>query len=139
VRRILIVILGLAITGAVVGSVLGILSLWAASAILNGLPNAGAIPDIASNGAKAGALVGAVLVPISAWSLMRFAPLWRAIAEPALGTTLGAVIGSLAAAYMKVGLKWSIIGALAGFLLAAVHLRIVYRSSASPKGDSVSS
>ena len=40
-----------------------------------------------------GAIAGAVLAPVAAWSLMRHVPLWRAIAETAAGTVLGVGIG----------------------------------------------
>jgi hypothetical protein len=124
-RRVLIVILGLAATGSVVGAVLGALSLWVATAIFGVGPSLGTAELLAA-GARAGALTGALLAPISAWSLMRFVPLWRAIGEPALGTALGAIAGALAASLMGGGLAWTILGAPIGFLVAAVRLRIAY-------------
>jgi hypothetical protein len=133
VRRILIVTLGLVATGSVIGAMLGALSLWVATTILGAVPNAGSGVELLSAGAKAGALTGAILAPISAWSLMRFVPLWRAIGEPALGTTFGATAGSLAASVMGGGLAWSILGGLIGFLVAAVRLRIAYGARSTPK------
>jgi len=43
------------------------------------------------------AVLGAVFSPILAWSLLRRVPLWRAVAEPALGGILGTVIAILVA------------------------------------------
>jgi hypothetical protein len=126
VRRILIVILGLMATGSVIGAILGALALWVAAAILGIMPNRPSDAELLLAGAEAGALTGAVLAPISAWSLMRFVPLWRAIGEPALGTTLGAMAGALGASATHGGLAWPILGALIGFLVAAVRLRISY-------------
>ncbi|MEX2153633.1 MAG: hypothetical protein WD825_09865 [Gemmatimonadaceae bacterium] len=132
-RRILIVTLGLMATGSVIGAVLGALSLWIATAILGVGPELGSDAELLVAGAKAGALTGSVLAPISAWSLMRVVPLWRAIGDPALGTALGAILGSFAAAMLNGGLAWSILGALIGFLVAAVRLRIVYGARSKQK------
>lgn len=123
-RRILIVTLGLMATGSAIGAVVGALSLWVATALLGVGPH-GSNGALLLAGAEAGALTGAVLAPISAWSLMRYVPLWRAIGEPALGTILGSIAGSAAAAPLHGGLAWSILGALIGFVVAAVRLRIV--------------
>jgi hypothetical protein len=136
VRRVLIVTLALMATGAIIGAGLGALSLWAASAILGVGPNVGSIAEMLGEGAKVGALAGAVLAPVSAWSLTRYAPLWRAIVEPAVGTALGSVVGSAAASAMGGELAWSILGALLGFIVAAVRLRVAYRARSAPK-DSI--
>jgi hypothetical protein len=64
---------------------------------------------------------------------MRVVPLWRAIGDPALGTALGAILGSFAAALLNGGLAWSIFGALIGFLVAAVRLRIAYGARSTRK------
>jgi hypothetical protein len=125
VRRILTVTLGLVATGSAIGAVLGALSLWMATAILGVGPNF-SNAELLEAGAKAGSLTGAILAPISAWSLMRFVPLWRAIGQPALGTTLGALAGAMAASVLSSGLAWPILGGLTGFLVAAVRLRIAY-------------
>jgi hypothetical protein len=132
-RRILIVLLGLMATGSVIGATLGALALWVAAAILGIMPNRPSDAELLVAGAEAGALTGAILAPISAWSLMRFVPLWRAIGEPALGTTLGAMAGALAATAMNGGLAWPILGALIGFLVAAVRLRISYGAKSTQR------
>jgi hypothetical protein len=43
------------------------------------------------------AVLGAVFSPILAWSMLRRVPLWRAVAEPALGGVLGTVVTFLVA------------------------------------------
>jgi hypothetical protein len=133
VRRILIVTVGLMATGALVGAILGALSLWLATAIRAGVVNVSYPSEILGAGALAGALMGSVLAPITAWSLMRFVPLWRAIGESALATVTGAIVGTLAGPAIGQGLVSSIVGGLLGFLLAAVHLRIVYGRKSADK------
>jgi len=129
-RRVAIITLGLALTGAVVGGVLGALSLWLATAI-RGMTLSLNSTRVLLAGGEAGALMGTVLAPVAAWSLMRSVPLWRAIAEPAFGTVLGAVAGTILGPLWRPGLAWSIVGGLIGFLIAAVHLRIVFGSRSS--------
>ena len=111
-------------TGSVIGAVIGALSLWFATAVL-GVGPSGSNGALLLAGAEAGALTGAVLAPVSAWSLTRYVPLWRAIGEPGLGAILCSMAGSAAASVLHGGLAWSILGALIGFVVAAVRLRIV--------------
>ena len=134
-RRIAIITLGLALTGAVVGGVLGASSLWLATAI-RGMTLRLNSAHVLLAGGEAGALMGTVLAPVAAFSLMRSVPLWRAIAEPALGTVLGALAGALLGPLWRPGLAWSIVGGLVGFFIAAVHLRIVFGARSS-RGKSV--
>ena len=133
-RRVAIITLGLALTGAVVGAVLGALSLWLATAI-RGMTLSLNSAHILLEGAQAGALMGTVLAPVAAWSLMRSVPLWRAFAEPALGTVVGALAGTLLGPLWRPGLAWSIVGGLIGFLIAAVHLRIVFGTRSSGRNS----
>jgi hypothetical protein len=58
------------------------------------------------------AVMGAVFSPVIAWSMLRRAPLWRAVVEPALGGVVGTVIGMLfAPAYFPVIILLSTLGA----------------------------
>ena len=125
-RRKVIVTLVLAAIGAFFGAGLGALSLWVANVILRVGPAIRSDVALLAAGAQAGALVGAALGPISAWALMRHAPLWRAIGEPALGAALGALAGSFAAARLQGDLVWTIVGGVVGFLIAAVRLRLAF-------------
>jgi len=127
--------LGLMATGSAIGAVLGAVSLWVATAILGVGPNVGSA-ELLVAGAKAGALTGTVLAPISALALMRHVPLWRAIGEPALGTALGSIAGSAIASLIGGGLAWSILGAPIGFLIAAVRLRMAYGARRTQKESS---
>lgn len=129
-RRILTITLGLLATGSAVGAVLGALSLWVATAAL-GVGPINSNAELLVAGAQAGALTGAALAPVSAWALMRHAPLWRAVIEPAIATALGSLGGSTAAALLGGGLAWSILGAPIGFFAAAVHLKLRYSSERS--------
>jgi hypothetical protein len=106
------------------------LSLWLATAI-RGMTLSPNTAHVLLAGGEAGAVMGTVLAPVAAWSLMRSVPLWRAIAEPALGTVLGALAGALLGPLWRPGLAWSIVGVLIGFLVAAVHLCIVFGARSS--------
>ena len=74
-----------------------------------------------------GAGVGAVLSPIAAWTLMRHVPLWRAIVETAIGTTVGVIVGYFCGSLLKWGLAAPIGFGVLGFLVAAIRLRLTAR------------
>lgn len=128
-RRILVVTAGLVATGAALGAVLGALSLWVATALV-GVGPGGAAAELIVDGAKAGSLTGPILAPLTAWSVMRRVPLWRAIGEPAIGTVLGSFAGSVAASLLNAGLAWSILSALLGFIVAVLRLGVAYDAQA---------
>jgi hypothetical protein len=81
--------------------------------------------DLLLLAAKMGAWLGAFLLPIAGWLLLRRVPLWRALT----GTIAGTVIGSLAG--MALGFLLyplgmflgPVLGAILGFLFAAIRLR----------------
>jgi hypothetical protein len=70
-----------------------------------------------------GAVAGAILAPIASWSLMRHVPIWRAIVETLLGTSLGASIGMFFGPVQRLGLLWPIVFGILGFVIAAARLR----------------
>jgi hypothetical protein len=126
--RVATITLSIAAIGAVIGGVLGagLLAVWALRLNVGG----SSILQAALFGAGNGAALGAVLAPITAWAFLRRVPLGRALAQTALGTTLGAaaglVLGSVrfpAIASLPTGLA----GALIGFLAAAIRLRLATR------------
>ena len=123
-RRALAVTVGLGAAGAAVGAVLGAISLWIATSLLGVGPKYSDV-ELLTAGAEAGALTGTILAPLSAWALMRYVPLWRAIIEPGIATLLGSIAGSIVHAMLGggEGLALSIIGAPIGFLVAALRLR----------------
>jgi hypothetical protein len=77
-----------------------------------------------------GANLGAVCTPLIAWLLLRYVPLGRAF----LGLTLGTMAGGLAGWYLLIENTWfgPVYGALAGFVMAGVALRLLARPARRP-------
>jgi hypothetical protein len=132
-RRILAVTAGLSLTGFLLGAALGGLLFGAASVIAAGVRPNLALPVL---GAALGCgVLGLVLAPLAAWTLMRHVPLWRALGETALGTALGGVAG-----YLVPADSWPfpfpfvppLLFALLGFVLAALRLRLTHRVKTAP-------
>jgi hypothetical protein len=124
VRRILAVTAGLAAAGAVVGGVLG--GLLVTLLMLMGRPTSwNAIGLLV--GTEFGAAVGFVLAPVAAWTLMRRVPLWRAITDTAIGTTVGAGVGLLLQPSFRVIALSPMVLGVVGFAAAALRLRLFYR------------
>ena len=117
-RRILVVTFFLALFGALWGAVLGALIGFAMGIVRLGQPVESAALIMVRTGAG-GAALGAVLAPLASWLLLRHVPLGRALGYTTLGTTLGAAIGLLAARA-----EWWLGGALIGFAVAAIWLRV---------------
>jgi hypothetical protein len=126
IRRNLAVTAALAAVGGVVGAGMGVLGLGLITlAAAVGLTQEGSIGFFDTLfAASFGAGVGAVLAPIAAWSLMRHVPLWKAILQTTGGTTLGVIVGYLSTPLLHLGLIAPIIFGVAGFLGAAVRLRL---------------
>jgi hypothetical protein len=136
ISRILTVTLGLTLTGAVVGAVLGGFTLlgWVAATSVHGVPFPAAL--LFGFGALYGAAIGAVIAPIASWTLLRRVPLGRAIGGAALGTAIGALVGGSLAA---VG---PLVGGIAGFVAGVLYLRVIvaprlarHRASKELAGD----
>ena len=72
------------------------------------------------------AIVGAIGTPALTWLLMRRAPLWRAIVEPAIGGMLGTLVGlsTLALGQSPTLLGMQPLCVLAGIGVAALRLRL---------------
>ena len=127
-RRIIAVTAGLSLVGFVLGAMLGGLIFGAASIIAAGIRSTFAVPVIRA--AIGCGVLGLVLAPLAAWTLMRHVPLWRALSETALGTALGGIIG-----YLVPPGSWPfpfpfvppLLLALAGFVIAALRLRLTHR------------
>lgn len=132
-RRILAVTAGLSVTGFVLGAVLGGLLFFAADFIAAGVGPGYSLPVLRA--ALGCGLLGLVLAPLAAWTLMRHVPLWRALGETALGTALGGIAG-----YLIPPESWPfpfpfvppLLFALLGFVLAALRLRLTHRVKAAP-------
>jgi hypothetical protein len=123
-RRILAVTAGLAVAGAVVGGVVGGL-LVSLLMMVGHAASWNAIGFLV--GTEFGAAVGFVLAPIAAWTLMRRVPLWRAITDTAIGTTIGAGIGLLLQPTFRVIALSPLVLGVVGFAAAALRLRLFYR------------
>ena len=128
-RRVLVITAALAGMGAVVGSVLGLLLM---AAILTVTREACSATGLFM-GAGFGAASGFVLAPIAAWTLMRRVPIWRAIVDTAVGTTIGAGLGLLPQPRFTVVAAYPILLGLLGFTAAALRLRLFYRGDRTGK------
>ena len=121
-RRILAVTAGLAVAGALVGSVAGAAT-FALTALIQrmiGSVDASSFLNLIGLGAGVGALFGLVLGPAAAWLLMRRVPIGRAL----LGTALGTIVGGVVA--LVVGIN-PLVLPLAGFFGSALLLRVTAR------------
>jgi hypothetical protein len=121
------VTLGLSATGAVVGAVLGALALAAALLATDAWMHVDGVGAPLAVGSIFGGLLGSVLAPIAAWTLMRHVPLWRAIVETALGTAIGVAVGYLFGPDAPV---YELLFGVVGFTVAAIRLRLTHRGTA---------
>jgi hypothetical protein len=114
--RVTLVALGLVPAGAVAGALAAALgvSIWVAAT--EGVAHAFSVGAWFVAGAVGGGL-GAVLLPLAGFTLLRRVPLGKVLLETILGTALGGAIGAV----MSVGAGW-FTGALAGFALSVGHL-----------------
>jgi hypothetical protein len=129
IKRIAAVTGGLAVAGAVVGAVVGMVALAAWRVMVGDTP----APEDFGIGAVFGAGMGAVLGPLAAWMLMRHVPIGLALGGTALGTLAGAIAGLLIS---HGDLMAVLIHGLIGFAIAAVVLRIATARRAVPRAPS---
>jgi hypothetical protein len=113
--RAALVALGLIPAGAVAGALAGGLGamIWLSAA--EGL-HAAPIPLVLGVAGIFGAMLGAVILPVAGFTLLRYVPLGRALAETIVATALGGAIG-----VQFLG-AWWLAGPLAGFGVAATRL-----------------
>ena len=131
--RILAVTAGLSVMGFFLGAALGGALFWVADLFAASVGQGHSLPVLRA--ALGCGLLGLVLAPLAAWTLMRHVPLWRALGETALGTALGGIAG-----YFVPEHAWPfpfpfvppVLAALLGFVLAAVRLRLTHRMKATP-------
>ncbi|MFN2563888.1 MAG: hypothetical protein ABR499_02595 [Gemmatimonadaceae bacterium] len=123
-RRIAAVTLALSAIGVVVGAALGALAIWGLLVIES--PRWPLNPAPLLSGAIFGGMFGFVLAPVAAWTLMPHVPLWRAIAETALGTAVGAAVGWVLGPRLGETVLWPFALGLVGFAAAAMRLRLTY-------------
>jgi hypothetical protein len=119
------VTLSLSAVGALVGAGLGSLALWGLSIVIRNPRSV----ELVGGAAGFGAILGAVLAPVAAFTLMRHVPIWRAIVETALGTALGSGIGLMVGPRLGYAILWPIGLGVLGFTVAAIRLRLTHRST----------
>lgn len=122
--------MGLASTGAVLGAgfsaaVMGIVGLGAGLA--GGAAALAPLPAIAG----VGAVLGAILTPLTVFSLLRRVALGKAL----LGTMLGMAIGT-SVGFVASGGQWAVAlaGGVGGFLATALVLRLLAGSGREKEG-----
>lgn len=82
-------------------------------------------------GTVLGGVMGGVLAPIAAWTLVRRVPIWRAITDTAVGTVIGAMLGLIfQPLHDTAWLSPPLLG-IGGFALAAIRLRLSKRARRS--------
>jgi hypothetical protein len=124
--RILGVTAGLAAGGALFGALTGAVAITILMTLV-GIWGEERSSDFILEAARKGAVLGAVLLPIAGWTLMRRVPLWRALTGTIVGTVVGGVVGAVFFTFLF-GLLFGIIygptlGAILGFLCAVIGLR----------------
>jgi len=112
--RVALVAFGLIPAGAAAGALAGALAMICVAA-MQGL-RAAAVPLALGVAGVVGAILGAVILPVAGFTLLRYVPLGRALAETIIGTALGGAIG----VHLLGGL-W-LAGPIAGFGVAATRL-----------------
>jgi hypothetical protein len=127
VKRVFGATAGLALSGGIVGGVLGA-GLLGLLGIL--LPDPGSFPhvwQVYALAAEVGAIVGSVGLPLVTWTLLRRVAFGRVLLGTALGTAMGGTAGLLAS---HIDPTRAVQGAIAGFCAAAITLRLLeYRAS----------
>ena len=130
--RVVTVMLSIALIGAIIGACVGgvLFVTWSFAAEVNRWL-------LLAQGAGSGAALGAVLAPITAWAFLRRVPLGKALLQVTIGTTIGTVIGLLldrAGVASMALFPTGLVGALVGFLAAAIRLRIATRTTPAEPG-----
>lgn len=113
----------LCVSGGAVGAGLGVGLLATLSLLVDGPGGFPYVVQAYALAAAVGGVLGGVLVPVSAWTLLRRVPFGLVFAGASLGTAAGGTLGLLLSGldpFMAVG------GAVAGYLLSAGYL---YRRS----------
>jgi hypothetical protein len=128
--RIAAVTAGLLAGGALAGAVAAAVALAVALAVTGEARDLGAGPLLFA--ATLGALFGGVLLPVTAWLFLRRVPIGLAV----LGTVVGTIVGGVVGWTVHLGgdaINSGVWGALAGFALAALLLRLRASASVAPR------
>ena len=138
VGRAAAITLGIALVGAIIGGVMGAV-LFAAWEGLIWVRSYDVVDRgmVIVQGAAAGATLGAVLAPLTSWVFLRRVALGKALLHTTAGTTIGAAVGLLvdrAGLTPKSFVPAILLGAVVGFLAAAIRLRFLTRTRARVQG-----
>ena len=131
--RVALVTAGLAVTGAVLGAIAGALALGIAIASSWGSVGLSELVMLVMP-AFIGGFIGFFAAPLAGWLLLRNVPLGRAFG----GLVLGTVVGGLAGWFMPGNddlMTQPIVMAGAGFLIAALVMRLRWRERQTDHGD----
>ena len=120
-NRILAITTGLFAFGAAAGAVAGAVVAVLVVLITEG-PRAAFDLELVQVGVFFGAPLGAVLLPLAGWLLMRRVPLGRAVLWTIVGTILGGLVGWFTPLGSDAVYR-SLLSGLAGFALAVLLLR----------------
>ncbi len=134
--RIIAVTAGLLGAGAVAGALAGVAALLIAMWVSGiGVMGTSLDGEMLAFVALLGGLFGGVLLPATAWIFLRRVPLGLAL----LGTLLGTIVGGVLGWVVRLGtneIQGGLIGAFAGFAIAALLLRL--RASAPRERRAIS-
>ena len=112
---------GLAVAGGVVGAGVGAALLAVLGLVVDGPGGFPFVWDAFVLAGFVGGVLGAVLFPVSAWTLLRRVSFGQAFAGTALGTAAGGTLGLLLSGVRP---DMAVAGAVAGFCTSAVGLYV---------------
>ena len=135
IGRILAVTAGLMAGGALFGAIAAVAALLIAVSFTGELGEVVRDADLLQLVAVVGALFGGLLFPTAGFIVLRRVPLWLALLGNLVGTVAGGVIGWLLPGLAGDQVIHAIIGALRGFLLATIALRLTVGRAA--RGEAV--
>lgn len=130
--------IAIALVGAVIGGAIGaaLFAVWTSLSWVITLDRADGTSVIAV-GAAAGAGLGSILAPLTSWVFLRRVPLGKALLQTTVGTTVGTAIGLIldsAGLMLTTHIPAGLVGAIVGFLAAAIRLRLATRTPARKAG-----
>ena len=114
---------GLLVAGAIAGAIASVLAFVIAVAIDSPSPSLIDAEPLLFVGSL-GALLGGVLLPITAWLFLRRVPIGLAVVGTLLGTVAGGAVGWLLFSGDD-QIRGGLAGAFAGFALSALLLRLL--------------
>jgi hypothetical protein len=118
--RVALVAAGLVPVGAVAGGLAGALGVTIWVSVIDSV-RAALDPQLWAVAGAVGGALGAVLLPVAGFTLLRYVPLGRALAETIAATAVGGAIG------VQLFGDWWLAGPVGGFALAATRLWLLAR------------